>query len=1662
MRSPTSPFRLSSSLALIAALLLGSCNRGGSHEPGEDSPASPHPEGTPDRNSAGGITVREDAIRIALDGREVEVGIPVEATHPKGAEGRLEVELAKVDGSASFDRTTVAYSLEAGERMTLSARLKLPEAIRDQAALVDFNLRVRHLDAIGVHVTKSAFAALPRFEAHLAGPARLSANKSVSYRVRAHDPDSFAAIEGVPVELRLQPKDGEPRVLSGTTDEQGDAFFDVQVEDAGEFEIAASVLNAGTTAALAKTVAVESSGLRTLLTTDKPLYQPGQTVHLRALTLARGDNAPMANQSVLFEIEDAKANKIFKRAIRSDGFGIAATTFRLGSLVNLGTFKVRTLIGDSKNERSFDVARYALPKFGLDVTLDKPWYRPSESLHGRIDARYFFGKSLVGADVSVEAASLAIGRQVFQRVMGKTDAEGRMEFAVTLPASLAGLPLEQGNALVTLRIAATDAAGQAVEKDVPVVVAGNAARLTLVPEGTKLLPGIENRLYAFVTDPIGAPIAGASIQVQVGSSEAVTAESDAFGQAELSVTPGPQASQVHAEVTLPGGASFKQDLAFGAQTGAEHVLVRTDRAVYDVGDTVKVELATNDAIRNVYVDWLNEGQTVSQRTVKSEGGRAMFDVELDSALLGSNRIEAYIVDEGGNVVRAGRSLFVRSDAALTVALATDKTTYLPGEPATLTFSVKDEQGAPKVAALGVQIVDEALFSLVQATPGLLRAYFELDDAFSTPQYQIAVPHVSLPSLVFDETRGGSAATQAAAQRRATAAFCGVGSTTLMGIQAGSWTATKTKVGQQLATIFTGEKKRLTEPLRAAVERATEVLKAQGCSPQVFFCSARSENYASLLRKRVSAQLQPFDLWGKAYQPDAASNNGLVFVSAGPDEAMSTWDDQRLQISWSELGVSTIGGFGGPGGGGFAQEDGAAAGPNPAAGGAGAIGGAIGGAGGTGGGAVGGTTGGAATAEAPRVRRDFPETLYVNPALITGPDGTATLQVPMADSITQWRVSSLANSPDGKLGGATHGLTVFQEFFVDINFPAELTRGDEVSLPVAVYNYLDQPQTVSIVLESAGWFTPRGPTSATLELAPNAVSGISFPVRVDDVGLQSLRVSAQGTTRSDALERTVRVVPDGKAFPQAQSGALAADSALHSVSYPATAVPGSGALELTVYPAFLSSVVGGMDSMLREPYGCFEQTTSTTWPNVLVQRYLGDTGQLSTETQLKAEAYISAGYQRLMTFEHPGGGFSWFGTQDPAPYLSVTAFGVMEFVDMTEVHAVDSAMLARTVAWLAAQQKADGTFPGDQTEFFSFHTSVVRNTAFVAWSLATAGEGSALPRALSYLSAHYDDESQDAYTLALVANAFALAEPSSPTLAAVLAQLATMKKVEGDHVYWDSGATQTSFYSQGRDAEVTTTALVAHALLLVGGHAEEVKGALDFLAAARDKQGNFGSTQATIWTLRALLLAASKGTEGAVGTLTVAVDGTPFTSLALTEDQSDVVTSLDLSSFALTGTHEVLLSFAGTGKLSYNLVSSHHLPWSLVPPAPAGPLAVKLTYDRTSLPVNDLVGATVDVDNLTAATQNMVLVDLGIPPGFEVETADLDQLLPSRVLSKYEVTPRQLILYVSSIAPQARAHIQYRLRASMPVKAADGGAKVYPYYEPTRVSQAASVTLEATL
>src|SRR5262249_33069145 len=137
------------------------------------------------------------------------------------------------------------------------------------------------------------------------------------------------------------------------------------------------------------------------LTTDKPLYQPGQTIHIRALTLQKPELLPAAGHEVVLTVADSKGNKVFRQALPASEYGIASADFTLADELNLGAYTVSAAVGDYHVDKQVTVQRYSLPKFKVTVDTDRAYYLPGTKLSGKVAANYFFGKPVANSAVTV-------------------------------------------------------------------------------------------------------------------------------------------------------------------------------------------------------------------------------------------------------------------------------------------------------------------------------------------------------------------------------------------------------------------------------------------------------------------------------------------------------------------------------------------------------------------------------------------------------------------------------------------------------------------------------------------------------------------------------------------------------------------------------------------------------------------------------------------------------------------------------------------------------------------------------------------------------------------------------------------------------------------------------------------------------------------------------------------------------------------------------------------------------------------------------------------------------------------------------------------------------------------------------------------------------------
>jgi uncharacterized protein YfaS (alpha-2-macroglobulin family) len=719
---------------------------------------------------------------------------------------------------------------------------------------------------------------------------------------------------------------------------------------------------------------------------------------------------------------------------------------------------------------------------------------------------------------------------------------------------------------------------------------------------------------------------------------------------------------------------------------------------------------------------------------------------------------------------------------------------------------------------------------------------------------------------------------------------------------------------------------------------------------------------------------------------------------------------------------------------------------------------------------------------PKIRNFFPETLFVNPALITDANGEAEVTIPLADSITQWRMTLFGSTLDGDLGSATKKIKVFQDFFIDLDLPVSLTQGDTVNIPVAVYNYRKEKAEVELTIKAEDWFAlVEDATVKKITVAPETAGVVYYRVRADRLGANSLMVSARlfnvADETKDAVSRAITVNPDGELHTMVLNGRLDADSKypgdntrMETLEFPTDALPDASSLRLKLYPGPVSQLVEGLDSMLAMPTGCFEQTSSSVYPDILVLDYLKRTGKLNEQVKNRAENYIALGAQRLVTFETPGGGFSLYG-QAPASRM-LSAYGLMEFTDLGKVDELDERIIERTRNWLAGQQQHDGNWLPDgrhaSISMGDAHDLELRTTAYVAWALSLSGyEGPALSRAQTYMGNHFN-EKEDNYTLAILANYAITRGRDSQWSEKLVGLLKKNAEVHGQIASWTLEGS-TPFHAYGEQATIETTALVVQALLRSGREPALANQGLNYLAQRKQANGTWGSTQATLQALRALLLSQPEKPADTAGTLNIKLDGANVNPLSLTAENNEVLQRRELKLPAEGTPASVELQFTGHGSIQYQLTGRYHLPWPVQPSEAKKDAAFTLavSYDINPVPQTEVVTATAVAGNPRPRTAPQVMLELGIPPGFEPFAEDFEARLAAPDdshlghLMKYTLAADRVILYLDGLESKQTFSIQYRLRARQVVRAKTRPAKIYEYYNPENSATAKPQSIAVT-
>jgi hypothetical protein len=401
--------------------------------------------------------------------------------------------------------------------------------------------------------------------------------------------------------------------------------------------------------------------------------------------------------------------------------------------------------------------------------------------------------------------------------------------------------------------------------------------------------------------------------------------------------------------------------------------------------------------------------------------------------------------------------------------------------------------------------------------------------------------------------------------------------------------------------------------------------------------------------------------------------------------------------------------------------------------------------------------------------------------------------------------------------------------------------------------------------------------------------------------------------------------------------------------------------------------------------------------------------------------------------------------------------------MARVYPIDRGILDRTQQFLLKKMGPDGTWSaigathGETIERMGNPKLLL--TSYVAWSLLESGlPKQHIAKSVEYIRKNIADAKDNAYILALAANALAAYDAKDDSTLEVLRRLEQQRKDVPD---WKASHYPTNgqslSYARGDFVSVETTALTVLAMVKTGQFPNSVNQSLAYLIKIKQAGGGWGTTQATILALKALL--AGMGGSQLKDNLDVVikVNGKEAARTRVTPENADVTQVFDLKELTQAGPNQVQIEASAESGLMYQIVGRYYEPWKKEAKARPG-FVVDVTYDRTKLSTKDLLRAKATLKYTGETVANMVMLDLGIAPGFTADPGDFAEMVARKQINKFSVTSRQVIVYLSDMRPGDERTFDYTLRARFPLRARTPASVAWEYYTPTNRGTSTPVEL----
>ncbi|MFZ5552956.1 MAG: carboxypeptidase-like regulatory domain-containing protein [Bacteroidota bacterium] len=661
------------------------------------------------------------------------------------------------------------------------------------------------------------------------------------------------------------------------------------------------------------------------------------------------------------------------------------------------------------------------------------------------------------------------------------------------------------------------------------------------------------------------------------------------------------------------------------------------------------------------------------------------------------------------------------------------------------------------------------------------------------------------------------------------------------------------------------------------------------------------------------------------------------------------------------------------------------------------------------------------------------TLYWDASLNTNDKGEAEIEFYTTDEITSFRTTVEGIGLNGYLAHGEHTFASVPELAIESFIPEKLVTGDTISLSATIINRTLKEKNGKIKL-----FLPEGwklisSDSVQQKIAAGETQPFHFSCSVGaTIRKEQLRVEFDHGKKSENTVLNTEVLPYGYPVTQSFSSGQQNQEFIFELK---NSDPRFSKGNITIYPSQLSTVIDRSAAMIRQPSGCFEQVSSSTYPNLLVLQLIRNGQKNFPETEQNAMKFIEDGYQRLVKYETSENGFSLYG-QVPAN-LFLTAYGLNEFTDMKKVYGgVDEQMLKRTRNFILSRKDGKGGFLHNKTG----QDYINCLNTYTVWSLVNAGEAENIQDEILH-TVKTAIETGDPYLLGISSNILFTINRTEEAIK-LNEKIVALQAKDGS---WNAKTTAT--YSSGNSLRIEATSVCLLALLNeFKKNSDAVNRGIQFISGKFSPYG-FGNTQSTVLALKTL--AKYAGVNPGIQNETemeLWVNQMKTGTYKISPMLSQPFTISGLEKYFNKNKNVVQVKFLSGEHLPVCYFETHSFCYQ-PDQHPEAPFVLTTTVAQKEIETGKSCAFPIRLKNISSVVQQNALIEYKTPQGFRYDPKQLRELKEKKFFADYEEQKGTLNFYINEVKPGEEIVIPLQLVATSPGKYHSPASKAYPYYSP---------------